>query len=90
MRICVNILCVTCVSFFNFVFYALFIFPHPLSFSLLVFENKTSDGDKTFLPAGLPGLRMWEGVRAAVWKSVTSSEEETVSSTGKRALMVSS
>jgi hypothetical protein len=36
-----------------------------------------SEGDKTFLPAGLPGLHTWEGVRADGWKSLTSLEEMT-------------
>jgi hypothetical protein len=77
VRICVNIIfvyiCVPCLFVFRLVFYAVFIFPHPLSFSLPVFENEMSEGDKTFLPARLLGLHVWEGVRAGGWKSLTSS-----------------
>ncbi len=41
-------MCVHRLFVFSLVFYAICIFPHPLSFSLLAFENETSEGDKTF------------------------------------------
>ncbi len=73
-----------CSFFVSFFVYSSFS-PSTLSFSLLVFENEMSDGDKTFVPAGLPGLRVWEGVRACGWNSLI-----VTSSLGERSLMVSS